>query len=542
MLVTLLTGVSITTGCGSGGSASSGGGEQVPEVPLVDPFSLVVSTFDEPDGAIWFEWVQKHGIDFVHASGTSKEKPFPAANGSGLAAIDFDRDGFPDLYFASGTPIPVAPTETSPRDCFYRNRGDFQFEDVTAESYLGHAGYSAGVAVGDYDSDGFADIYVTCYGKNELYQNMGDGTFALATEAAGLGDTRFATSAAFFDYNDDGLLDIYLCNYGTWTPENNPFCGNHHKGIRMYCGPASIPPVKDALFRNDGDGHFTDVLDEAGLGGRSSRAQGVVAFDANNDGWIDVYLGNDLHENSFFINTKEDSFADRTEESGVAYDEIGREQAGMGVDAADTDGDGTFELFVTNFAQEHNTLYQLTGDSVYSDVTGQRQLKADSMPYVGWGTVFADFDLDTELDLIVTNGHVDDNLIEAGKNEPYEAPPLLWRNREGRFERHRKRGGGYFVEKHVGRALACADLDNDGDPDLVIGHQDTPPALLRNNRLQADSKPASITLQLVGVRSNREAIGSTVRTTVSGKPLVRQVKGGGSYLSTHDRRLILPAP
>ncbi|MCO6456763.1 MAG: CRTAC1 family protein [Pirellulaceae bacterium] len=518
----------------------------------------------------WFEDVTpRTGIDFVHVSGTSAEKPFPASNGSGVGALDYDLDGRYDLLFLTGTPFPLDPARREPANGFYRNRGQWRFEDASALSGLDHSGFSAGVAVGDYDSDGFPDVYVACYGPNVLFHNQGDGTYQ-ALPGAGAEDPRWATSAAMLDYDEDGLLDLYVCNYGQWTWETNPFCGDRVRNVRIYCSPLSIPPEPDVLLRNQGDGTFADVTASAGLAARAGRAQGVLATDLNDDGRIDLYVSNDMHANSLFLNQGGGTFRDASESSGVAYDFEGQRQAGMGVAAGDTNGDGLPELLVTNFLDEHNAFYENLGGGLFNDVAAARGLAADSRPWVGWGTCLEDLDLDGWLDLLVTNGHLDDNLHLLGQTTPYASPPLLWRNLRGRFLRVGPSGGTYFQRTHVGRGLAAVDLDNDGDQDVVISHQDAGPAVLRNRRLEmrdtprADLSagdqpagnhppspgPASLVVRLIGTRANRDGIGA--RLTLSafgntapgvapadpGRSLVRQVIGGGSYLSASDRRQV----
>lgn len=478
------------------------------------------------------------GIDFRHQTGTSPEKPFPAANGSGIAAFDYDLDGGHDLYFATGTPFPADPSRTAPRNRMYRNAGDWRFQDVTEQSGLGHNGFSAGLAAGDYDCDGFPDVYVTCYGANCLYRNQGDGTFRRIEASAGVDDPRWGTSAAFFDHNGDGFLDLYVCNYAEWTLETNQFCGDRGRNIRLYCNPGSVSPERDVFYLNGGEGEFRDVTDDVGLGARRGRGQGVLAADFDGDRLIDVYVANDLHPNFLYVNEGGSRFHDATDLSGAAFDFAGRSQAGMGVDAADVNRDGRMDLFVTNYEGEHNAFYENLGQGVFHDVSERCGLAADGRPWVGWGTALADFDLDGWDDLIVTNGHTDDNFHEIGRESPYAQPPLIWRNERGRFARIRRGAGSYFDETHVGRALTVVDLDNDGDHDVVIGHQDAAPVLLRNDRLSRPHEK-SLQLRLIGTQSNRDAIGALVVLRSGDRTTTQQVKGGGSYLSAHDLRQIL---
>jgi len=414
---------------------------------------------------------------------------------------------------------------------------------VTRQCGLDHNGYSAGLAIGDYDGDGFPDVYVNCFGSNVLYHNLGDGRFEAVTQAAQVDDERWGTSAAFFDYDEDGWLDLYVCNYAKWTWETRRLCGDRKRNARVHCGPQSVEAEEDVLFRNQGDGTFADVTHATGLGSRSGRAQGVIAADLNRDGHCDLYIGNDLNANSLFLNSGDGKFEDATEMSGVAYDYKGSIQAGMGVDAADVTGDGLLELFVTNFSNEHNSFYLNMSDGMFQESSQQIGLYSHGYPWIGWGTVFADFDLDGGLDLVVTNGHVDDNRHLFGEDAPYAEPPLAWRKNHGRFEFLGAMAGDYFTKTHVGRALIVVDLDNDGDQDVVIGHQDAAPAVLQNERLANVAPTAgSYSLRLVGTRSNRDAIGAAITMRWRDQMLLQQVKGGGSYLSSHDPRKVFAVP
>ncbi len=484
------------------------------------------------------------GVDFVHTSGDSPEKPYPAANGSGVAAFDFDLDGNVDLYFLTGTQFPLDAGRTSPCNRCFRNLGGWEFVDVTRQAGLGEAGYSAGVAVGDFDADGFPDVFVNGYGRKRLFHNRGDGTFADVTERAGIDNSNWGTGAAFFDYDSDGLIDLYVCNYAPADLSPDLFCGNQKLGIRIYCPPPMIEPARDVLYRNEGDGTFRNATREAGVDMPPARAQGIVAADFNRDGWIDLYVANDAQRNFLFLNTGAGSFREIAEASGTAHDDIGRSPSGMGVDAADGNHDGTIDLFVTNFAGEHNTYFENLGELMFREVSRARGLAAANTPYVGWGTVLADFDLDGWPDVIVSNGHVDNNLHELGRDAQFEQPAGLWLNRQGRFTYvGGPQAGDYFAVPHAGRALAIADLDNDGDFDVVVVHQDAFPALLRNDRVGPESgTPPVLIVRLIGTSSNRDAIGAELRLLGDTELGVRQVKGGGSYFAAHDLRQILALP
>lgn len=503
----------------------------------------------ETAGEAWFDDVSAAtGIDFVHVSGNSKEKPFPAANGSGVGAIDFDRDGNYDLYFATGCMFPIELNSESPTNRLYQNLGGLKFRDISSLAHVRCNGFSAGIAVGDYDSDGFPDIYVNCFGPNILFRNLGDGTFERAENEAGVADPRWGTSAAFMDMDGDGLLDLYVCNYAKWSWETHQFCGDEVRQIRTHCGPRTVEGERDILYRNQGDGTFVDVLEAAGLAQRACRGQGVVAADVNDDGYADLYVGNDLHPNFLFLNNRDGTFRDATESSGAAYDMKGTSQAGMGVDMADVNGDGRIDLFVTNFAMEYNSLYLNTGHDFFQEVSNRFGLSASSLPWVGWGANFVDFDHDGALDLVVTNGHVDDNRHLFEERAEYAQPGLLYRGAKGKFELVGKQSGAYFEQSHVGRGLSTVDLDNDGDVDLVITHQDAAPAVLVNRRNRSSERcEETLRVRLVGSRSNRDAIGATVRISQEGnkpggKKTIMPIKSGSSYLSSHDLRLLIPVP
>lgn len=475
------------------------------------------------------------GVDFVHATGTSSEKPFPAANGSGIASLDFDLDGRQDLYFATGTPFPVNAA-AGPRNRLYRNLGGWRFA-TAPDGGIDCGGYSAGLAVGDYDDDGFPDVYVACYGENRLFRNCGDGSFSETAEAR---DARWGASAAFFDADGDGLCDLYVCNYGKWTPETNKYCGDPARGIRIYCSPRSVEPEAHVFYRNAGDGRFEEATAAAGLAVPPCRGQGVVAADINGDAKTDLYVGNDQNPNFLFVSNGDGTFRDETESSGAAYDVRGEMQAGMGVDVADADADGLLDLFVTNYEGEPNTLYRQSAGGFFNDVSRNTGLAAPSLVWVGWGAAFADFDFDGRPDLVVSNGHTDDNLHELGREGVFEQPPLLFRNTGGRFEEVAAGAGDYFRGRHVGRALVTADADDDLDQDLIIGHQDRPPALLRNDGPAGD--PPRLRVRLVGARGNRDAVGAVISTTTGGVRQTIPVRGGGSYLSASDPRLLIAAP
>jgi enediyne biosynthesis protein E4 len=490
------------------------------------------------------ETAQQAGIAFVHFSGTTQDKHFPTANGSGVAMFDYDNDGKLDLYFATGTLLPLGTARKGPNR-LYRNQGGNRFDDVTEASGLGFAGFCHGIVVGDIDNDGNQDVFLCNYGPNALFLSNGNGTFKDITKDAGVGAFNWSSGGAFLDYDNDGDLDLYVTNYGHWKlPDDDRFCtdirGQDHASetkVRTYCSPKTITPARHILYRNNGDRTFTDVTQSAGVGRTDGRGFGVVACDLNGDGRIDLYVANDMCPNFVFLNRGDGTFDDVTEISGAGYDSHGVTRAGMGVDAEDVDGDGLPDLLVTNFAGERLSLYRNVGAGLFEDRTATSGMAGDSLPWVGWGCALADFDNDGWPDCFVSNGHVDDNLALLGQNTQYAHPPLLHRNMAGsRFRLATRDAGPYFDSDHVGRGAAFGDCDNDGDIDIVVNHKDAAPALLRN-----DTKTANhwIRLSLVGTVSNRDAVGALVTVELQSRTLVRQRKGGASLESSHDPRILI---
>lgn len=507
----------VSSGSGAGGESSEGVGASVGPFE----FSSMCAT---------------SGIDFVQVSGDSKEKPFPAANGTGCGLLDVDLDGRLDVFFANGASFPLSEVQPGPWDRLYRNAGGWRFTEITGLSGIGEPGYSCGVAAGDVDSDGFPDLYVTRYGRNLLYRNLGDGTFEECGEEWGVADSGWGTSAAIFDANHDGLADVYVCNYGIWSLETNPFCGDEGRKIRMFCSPRHVAPQADVLLVNTGEG-FVEQLEVLGAAPSPGRGQGVIAGDFDGDSLTDLYVANDIHPNFLLMNSGE-GFEELGEASGTAFDHLGQAQAGMGLATADVDGDGRFEIFVTNYQNEHNSLYLNLGGRTFLEA-GLQRIPEGSMPWVGWGALLADFDLDGRSDLMVTNGHTDNNLAELGKEGDYLQPPGLWKNEGGSFQ-FAGGGGSYFLARHCGRGLAGGDLDSDGDVDAVVCHQDAAPELLRNDSRSADEFEPLI-VRLIGTRGLRDMVGATaILEEGSGDGVRRQWEqlcGGGSYASASERRL-----
>jgi hypothetical protein len=483
-----------------------------------------------------------HQLDssFVSFSGMTHEKLFPTANGSGVAMLDYDRDGWMDLYFACSS-YPDRPDVSSPPNALCRSQFGAAYERAPDQAGAAITGFTQGVASADHNNDGFPDLYLVRLGSDILLQNMGDGTFADASGSFGT-DARWGTSAAFLDYDEDGNLDLYVANYGKWDMEwhKQHYCGQAAPPVRIYCSPKILPAEVHNLYRSNGDGTFADVASNLGIARSDGRGQGVVAADVNNDGHIDLYVANDLSPNFLFLNQGKGQFIDATDTSCAAYNADGQVEASMGVDAEDIDGDKLADLVVTNFFLEHNTLYRNLDAGLFQDVSHWSGVAAGSIQLVGWGTALEDLDEDGWCDLFVVNGHVDDNLAQMGRDEPYAQPSRVWRNHgRGQFQKMEGDLGDYFRTAHVSRGAAFGDLDNDGDVDIAITHKDERPTILRNDsRSRRPAEPYGwIQLSLQGTLSNRDAVGASIEVHSTDRVISRQIRGGRSYLSAHDLRV-----
>ena len=472
------------------------------------------------------------GIHFTHTNGASGEFHLPETLGAGGAFLDYNNDGHLDLYLVNS----AAPS------VLYQNNGNSTFTDVTASAGVSNQGsYGHGVACGDYDNDGYVDIYITNFGANRLYHNNGDGTFTDVTTESGTGDARWSSSATFFDYDTDGDLDLYVVNYVNYKLDasapicfENPTFGATEK-VRGYCHPKHFEGTPDSLYRNNGDGTFTDVTEAANIrdpGGMFlGKGLGVVAADFNADGNPDLYVANDDTPNYLFYNKGDGTFAEIAILAGCAYSADGIAQAGMGVDVGDYNGDGHLDIFVTNFSYETNTLYRNNGDGTFTDVSYKARLGEESYLFLGFGTGFFDADNDGHLDIFVANGHIFPNVERTTDVISYKQPnQLFWNRGDGTFAEVRLDG-----QHAVSRGTLFGDYDNDGDIDVLVTQLNGKVTLLRN---ESGIHHNWFRLKLVGTRSNRDSIGARVTLTLGDESQTREVHVGYSYLSSNDPRLL----
>ena len=470
------------------------------------------------------------GIQFQHNTGAFGGKFLPETLGSGCAFLDYDRDGWQDILLINGADWPGHKTNRTTLR-LYRNNGNGTFSDVTARAGLDVEMYGMGVAVGDYNNDGFPDIFITCVGQNRLFRNTGKGTFVDVTSASGLGKREaLSTSALWFDYDRDGLLDLFVCNYVKWSPEHDIFCSLDGKH-KSYCTPEAYRGATCWLFHNRGDGTFEDVTASSGIFDSSSKSLGVALIDDDHDGWPDLLVANDTQPNKLYRNQHNGTFKDAAVEAGLAFSTEGKARAGMGVDVGDFENSGAAGVAITNFDNEMIGLYRASGRG-FEDIAAQAGVGMASKNSLGFGCVFVDFNLDSWLDFAVANGHIDETVRNIRGNVGYAQPPQLFLSSgNGSFRDVADEVGGGFDQPKVGRGLACADFDRDGDLDLLLTTNNGPAYLYRNDLLAGNR---SIRFQLRGTKSNRDAIGAVVRATAGGMTQSRVVKGGSSYLSQSE--------
>ncbi len=477
------------------------------------------------------------GITFQQDGTATEEKYYLETMGTGVGWIDYDQDGLLDLYLVQSAATDIYKPPRPLRSALYHNNGDGTFTDVTGKAGVGAEGlYGQGVAVADYDNDGYPDLYVTGYGRSILYHNQGDGTFKDVTDKAGVGERgQWATSAGWFDYDKDGYLDLVVCNYIEWSPKNNIWCGEHRPGYRAYCHPDNYKGQRIKLFHNNRDGTFTDVSEKSGVGIPEAKGMGVVLADLNNDGWPDIAVANDTWPNFLFINNRDGTFRDVSFSSGIAASEDGKYEAGMGIDAADVDGDGWLDLYVTHLDFELNRLYHNNHDETFDDVTYASGISNKAILLSGVSMKFFDYDNDGWVDIFQVNGAMLDNIHLYHSEVGYREPKLMFRNLgHGKFEKVSEQLGPDFMAPTAGRGLAVADFDNDGDIDVAVNNRGDYPQLLRNDGGNANHW---LEVKLIGTKSNRDGIGASLKLVSEGFTQYQQCQGGMSYMSAHDPRL-----
>jgi hypothetical protein len=472
------------------------------------------------------------GLAFRHNNGAYGGKLLPETLGSGCAFLDYDADGWQDILLVSGADWPGHMRGRSSGVRLYRNNRNGTFTDVTRTAGLDVEMYGMGVAVGDYNNDGYPDILITAVGQSRLFRNTGKGTFVDATAASGLGGrAAFSTSAIWFDYNRDGLLDLFVCNYVKWTADHDVFCSVDGKQ-KSYCTPEAYRGDTCWIFRNRGNGTFEDVTAASGVFDTSSKSLGVTAIDYDRDGWPDLFVANDTQPNKLYHNMRNGTFRDVALDAGVAFNADGKARAGMGVEAGDLDNSGRDSLIVTNFENEMIGVYRETRPGVFEDAAAHAGVGQPSRSTLGFGCVLADLDLDGQLDLVVANGHIDETVRGIAGTVGYAQAPHLFLNQgRGVMRDMAADAGAAFAQPKIGRGLACGDFDRDGDVDILMTTNNGPAWLFRND---VGNGNRSIRLRLTGTTSNRDAIGARVVVEAGGQSQTRTVKSGSSYLSQSE--------
>jgi enediyne biosynthesis protein E4 len=478
----------------------------------------------------------RSGIRWVHSSGKSPQKYLPESSGAGCAFLDYDNDGWMDIYLVNSGKCDFFTPNPPLRNALYKNNRDGTFTDVTEKAGVTGGGYGQGVAVGDYDGDGFPDIYVTQYGRSILYHNNGDGTFTDVTEKAGVAAPGWASSAVWFDYDNDGRLDLFVGRFVDFSKELNKPCGIHEDGRLHYCIPKVYSPMPSWLFHNNGDGTFTDVSKESGIASSLGKVWGVVATDINNDGLMDLWVSNDTVPNFLFANRGKGRFDEIATLAGVAYSDAGRARSGMGVDSADFNSDGWMGLFVANLDREMFSIYKNNHDETFDDLAISTGIGKATKFMSGWGLKFFDYDNDGNLDLLLANGNPDDLIATLHGEVTYEEPLLLFHNTGKSFENVSAQSGPLFSKHLSSRGLALGDFDNDGAVDVLISVNNGAPVLMKNT---ATAGNHWLGLRLVGKKSNPDAVGARITYQAGDLKRSRMKVGGGSYLSSHDPRVVL---
>jgi len=479
---------------------------------------------------------EKNGIRWVHTAGKSAARFLPETTGPGCAFLDYDNDGWMDIYLVNSGKCDFYDPNPPLRNALYRNNRDGTFTDVTEKARVQGGGYGQGVAVGDYDGDGFPDLYVTQYGRSILYHNNGDGTFTDVTEKAGVAAPGWSASAVWFDYDNDGKLDLFVCQFVEFSRTINKSCGTGEEGKHGYCIPRLYKPMPSWLFHNNGDGTFTDVSKSSGIAGSLGKAWGAVATDLNNDGLMDLFVSNDTVPNFVFMNRGKGKFEETGTFAGVAYSGDGRARSGMGLDSADFNQDGWMDLFVANIDLERYAIYQNNHDETFDDQAAPTGIGMATRLMSGWGLKFFDYDNDGYLDLFLANGNPDDLIESIHSLVTFQEPLMLFHGTGKSFVNVSAQSGPVFAKPLSARGMAIGDFDNDGATDVLVANNDGAPVLLHNN---IGSQNHWLGLKLVGTKSNPDAIGARITYQADDLKQQRMKVGGGSFLSSHDPRMIL---
>ena len=477
---------------------------------------------------------RESGIDFRHVNGASPDKHLVETIGSGGLFFDYDNDGWLDIFLVDGGSLADQALARQGRHRLFHNRGNGTFDDTTAQSGIRHSEYGMGACAADYDNDGWVDLYITNFGPNVLFRNRGNGTFTDVTSAARVGSALWSTGCAFADLDRDGDLDLFVTNYVAADASHSPFCGNAKLRTRFYCHPLNFEPLPNIVYRNDGKGAFSDVSGQSGIGVPRGNGLGVIVADFDDDQWPDVFVANDSMPNFLFHRVGDWRYREIALRSGVAVATDGRARAGMGVDAGDYDGDGRLDVVVTNLDLEMHSLYRGLGDGLFAYATPESGIGPATLPFVGFGVVFFDFDNDMQLDLAFANGHIMDNAPQFRAGATYAQRKLLFRNTSVRrfVEVGRTSGPGFALEK-VGRGLVSGDVDNDGDLDLLVTNNGQTADLVRND---GGSTLNALLVRVLGKQSNRDGIGTQLRLTANTRTQIREVRAGSSYLGQNDLR------
>ena len=482
------------------------------------------------------------GIRWVHENAMSESRFLPEALGPGCAFLDYDNDGWMDIFLVNSGPSDFWKPSKPVRNALYKNNRDGTFSDVTEAAGVSGSCFGMGVAVGDYDNDGWPDIFVTAYGKCTLYKNNHDGTFTDVTEHAGVATPGWTTSAVWFDYDGDGRLDLFVCSFVDYSGVRKLACGNNELGRNYYCVPRLFKPTPSFLYHNNGDGTFTEVSQGTPISKALGKGLGVVASDINNDGRTDLFVANDTVQNFLFVNRGPApnghwNWEEIALQSDVGFSENGRPRSGMGVDAADFDGDGWQDLFVANVDHEMYSIYINNKDETFHDAAEKAGVARDTRLMSGWGLKYFDYDNDGNMDLLLANGHPDDMIDNYSMQVKYKEPLLLYhQSKDGKVQNVSQIAGPVFLKQFAARGLAVGDFDNDGALDVLIGVNGGPPVLLKNNAAKGNNW---LGLKLEGVTCNRDAIGARIVVKAGGRIRTRLKNNGGSYLSSHDLREVI---